>query len=202
MLLSTSLVTGLYPDYASEESRDDFLADYDPYVEGDPRLSEDVAEQDAVRKDAGRKEEEAAYLEDNQTYDPAPAHVYPADMKQQRWANAAYAFVKSIECKEAGNSHLFTSNKECKALQRLRKADMNVYLADPTGEGLLEAVLPDDDELGGGGELGHDAVIVLDPYPTANFGHLVVVMFLDFNVEENTCHQMNGQRLGECSFYY
>lgn len=43
----------------------------------------------------------------------------------------------------------------------------------------------------------HDAVLVVDPYPLANFGHLVLVFYIDYNVAPNDCYNMEGSNLGK-----
>ena len=46
-------------------------------------------------------------IEDNNTYDPAPADVHPADAKQQRWAAAAFSIIEEMDCSKA----FFTTEK-------------------------------------------------------------------------------------------
>ena len=39
----------------------------------------------------------------------------------------------------------------------------------------------------------YDALFVLDPYPEANFGHVVFIFLVDFDVNRSACHRrLNG----------
>lgn len=38
----------------------------------------------------------------------------------------------------------------------------------------------------------YDAVFVLDPFPEASFGHLVFIFLVDYDVNQTTCHKLNG----------
>lgn len=38
----------------------------------------------------------------------------------------------------------------------------------------------------------YDAVFVLDPYPDTNFGHVVFIFLVDFDVNQTVCRNMNG----------
>jgi hypothetical protein len=74
---------------------------------------------------------------------------------------------------------------------------MNIYIAEPTSLGRFDSVLPD----GGLSKAGsHDAVVVVDPYPDANFGHLVIAFFVDLRITKTVCEVEGGQYLGKLSF--
>lgn len=45
--------------------------------------------------------------------------------------------------------------------------------------------------------VAHDAVLVLDPSPEENFGHPVVLFYVDMNVTKKRCSHMDGIYLGE-----
>lgn len=47
------------------------------------------------------------------------------------------------------------------------------------------------------GSMAHDAVLVLDPSPGENFGHPVVLFYVDVNVTKKRCSHMDGIYLGE-----
>jgi hypothetical protein len=49
------------------------------------------------------------------------------------------------------------------------------------------AVLPDSNNVRGSG--AHDIVLALDPYPNANFGHLIGLFYVDLNVEPAACRE-------------
>ncbi|XP_070564940.1 uncharacterized protein [Ptychodera flava] len=90
----------------------------------------------------------------------------------QLWVQSALDFVKNQDC----NEMLVTTKTECEALKRIPQSKMNLYSTGiGTGRG-FRTVLPDS-SLGRGGI--HDSVLVLDPYPNVNFGHLVLVFYAD-----------------------
>ena len=127
---------------------------------------------------------------DNTTFEGSIEPGIPATDRQLKWANSAYDFIQTIDC---ASTHL-TGKKECKTLQTVAKAEMNLYVADPTSRGKLEAILPD----GGLRKTGrHDAVLVLDPYPRANFGHLVIVFYIDLERDKEHCSMHDGIYLGQ-----
>ncbi|AWP13575.1 Hypothetical protein SMAX5B_004760 [Scophthalmus maximus] len=45
--------------------------------------------------------------------------------------------------------------------------------------------------------MAHDAVLVLDPSPGENFGHPVVLFYVDVNVTKKRCSQLDGIYLGD-----
>lgn len=45
--------------------------------------------------------------------------------------------------------------------------------------------------------MAHDAVMVLDPSPGENFGHPVVLFYVDLNVTKKRCSYLDGIYLGE-----
>lgn len=47
------------------------------------------------------------------------------------------------------------------------------------------------------GSAAHDAVLVLDPSPEENFGHPVVLFYVDVNVTKKRCSHLDGIYLGE-----
>ncbi len=112
------------------------------------------------------------------------------DEQQIRWANAAFEFVGTLDCSKA----YFTTERECRNLKKQSKSHMTVHIANPSAYGRLATLLPD----GGLVKTGlHDAVVVLDPYPAANYGHLVLVFYIDLHVSTTWCHRHGGTFLGE-----
>ncbi|CAB1422536.1 unnamed protein product [Pleuronectes platessa] len=47
------------------------------------------------------------------------------------------------------------------------------------------------------GSMAHDAVLVLDPSPGENFGHPVVLFYLDMNMTKKRCSHLDGIYLGD-----
>ncbi|XP_054720834.1 uncharacterized protein LOC129230427 [Uloborus diversus] len=110
-------------------------------------------------------------------------------LETDRWADAAYAYITNMSCQDA----ILTTEEDCRQLTSVPKAEMNFYSALPTSEGKLLAVLPD----GPLNRVGaHDAVLVLDPYPKANLGHLLVVFFADVGWTEMQCELNGGRYIG------
>lgn len=110
---------------------------------------------------------------------------------RKRWADAAYGYIKSLNC----TSVYFTSLQQCHHLLNLQKRDIAVYAAQQssdTHQGFISA-LPD----GGLTRAGtHHGVVALDPHPEANFGHLVVVFFID-KKRRASCESDLGIYIGE-----
>lgn len=120
---------------------------------------------------------------------PGTAFVTPEiDVERQRsWARAGFRFISTVSCRRS----TFTTGKEC---QRLAKVDLNataVYLAAPSSTGgKVNAVYPES-SVQSDAEY-HDGVLAVDPYPEANFGHLVIVFYIDLNLERTECEQEGG----------
>ncbi|XP_035215367.1 uncharacterized protein LOC118188947 [Stegodyphus dumicola] len=109
------------------------------------------------------------------------------------WAEEAFWFISNLTC----SNTLLTTEEDCEKLLSIPKSEMNFYVAEPTPEGKLFAVLPD-------GLLTNrleprDAVLVVDPYPKANLGHLLVVFFVDYGWSESQCKENNGKYLDDSS---
>lgn len=124
---------------------------------------------------------------------PNTDHIIPdprAESKEMRWADAAYDFVKRLDCKDV----FITSPKECKRLVKIPKNNMNVYVAGPTVYGRYRVNLPGESLTRSGPK---DGVVVLDPYPTANFGHIVLVFFIEKNVMREVCERQGGHFAGK-----
>ena len=124
-----------------------------------------------------------------------------ADPRQVRWATAAYEYVLGVDCER----NAFATERECSEVQRIERDRWNVYLADPqlpppSGDRrrrYLHTVLP------GGplGDLGRhhrvDGVVALDPYPDANFGHLVFVFHVTIAASASWCQRRDGFLIGK-----
>ncbi|XP_066302596.1 uncharacterized protein [Branchiostoma lanceolatum] len=114
------------------------------------------------------------------------------DLRQVRWAMAAYHYMHNLVCEAV----FFTTERECRTLVSIPRSSVHLYMTEPAarGTGGYLAVLPD----GGLARAGrHNAVIALDPYPKASFGHLVLVFFLDTNVAASKCASQSGVYLGD-----
>ncbi|XP_064614583.1 uncharacterized protein LOC135478242 [Liolophura sinensis] len=123
---------------------------------------------------------------------PNTDHIIPdprAESKEMRWTDAAYDFIKRLDCKDV----FITSPKECKRLMKIPKKNMNVYVAGPTVYGRYRVNLPGESLTRSGPK---DGVVVLDPYPKANFGHLVLVFFIEKNIMREVCERQGGHFAG------
>ena len=113
------------------------------------------------------------------------------------WADSAFRYIKSLNC----NQVYFTSQRECNHLLNVRKRNVVVYIAQAphTEEGQFIAMLPDSGLSRAG---AHHAVLALDPYPDANFGHLVIVFFIDKTHSQSACERHHGTYIGKFTVYY
>ncbi|CAK6973176.1 uncharacterized protein si:ch211-67e16.11 [Scomber scombrus] len=117
------------------------------------------------------------------------------------------------------------SEAECRRLAHLPPSAVAVYVSEPrTAADKVLAILPDSFHSSGGmmgsklrggfsvspalnggernqqlfpGSTAHDAVLVLDPSPGENFGHPVVLFYVDLNVTKKRCSHLDGIYLGE-----
>ncbi|KAM6934109.1 uncharacterized protein FYW49_000398 [Xenentodon cancila] len=117
------------------------------------------------------------------------------------------------------------SEAECRRLAHLPLSSVAVYASEPRAAAdKVLAILPDSSsgmlssKLRGGLGVGrmlnrgealhrhqtplatsmtHDAVLVLDPSPGENFGHPVVLFYVDMNVTKKRCSHLDGIYLGE-----
>ena len=126
---------------------------------------------------------------------PDPSGAAGWQSRQHRWAKAAFQFVQGLDCQAV----FFTTSRECQALVRVPRHAMNVYLAAPSPYGQFRTSIPEE-PLTGPRPL-QEAVLVVDPYPRANFGHLLVVFFIDSRVSRGHCRKMGGVYLGKVVFF-
>lgn len=110
------------------------------------------------------------------------------------------------------------SEAECRRLSHLPLSSVAVYVSEPcTGAGYSDkvvAILPDTSVPLGykprgsysvlntgyqalSSSVAHDAVLLLDPSPGENFGHPVVLFYVDRNVTKKRCSHMDGIYLGD-----
>ena len=108
--------------------------------------------------------------------------LVPATAKQIRWAESAWQYLLSLDCTRT----MFISERDCQALPLLNRSDVNVYIADSTQQLRFQVVLPDDNLAT---DDHHSAVLVIDPFPSASFGHLVHVFYIDLNIKKTWCEQ-------------
>lgn len=73
---------------------------------------------------------------------------------------------------------------------------MRLFTAEGQKKSILRVVLPDRRQrrltARSHRNDSYDAVFVLDPYPDTNFGHVVFIFLVDFDVNQTVCRNMNG----------
>lgn len=110
------------------------------------------------------------------------------------WADLAFDFIGNLTCQDS----FLSTEEECQRLVAIPKSKMNLYSAEAGQGQKLKAVLPD-------GPLtrfdAHDVVLVVDPYPEANLGHLLLVFFVDLYWTQMQCQLNGGQFTGKRFFY-
>lgn len=112
----------------------------------------------------------------------------PLDARTARWAGAAYDFLQSMSCK----SPSWTTEEACLDARRIPRRAMRVWAAR-AGRRYV-ARLPDGALQRSG---VHDGVLLLDPFPDASWGHLVLVLFVAANTTLGRCADKKGFWLGE-----
>ena len=112
------------------------------------------------------------------------------NLKLERWARSAFQFVHSLNC----SSVFFTTARECRQLVSVPQSAMNVHIAPTSIYGKYRTVLPEESL---SRSETHEAVVVVDPYPSANFGHLVIVFYVDSDISWHICRKSGGVYLGK-----
>ncbi|CAL8342284.1 unnamed protein product [Arctogadus glacialis] len=125
----------------------------------------------------------------------------------ERWGRGAVQYLKLQRCRRVGSSPavggcrpdgmqlLTAALYVSEQVTHLGAPDKVVALlpdsSDPTGLGVYRA--------GGGPRptAAHDAVLLVDPSPGENFGHPVVLFYVDMNVTKKRCSLMEGLYFGE-----
>jgi hypothetical protein len=115
----------------------------------------------------------------------------------QKWITTGLAFFKRNRCLKSG---LGSSETECEMFnERLsNQSEIGVYLgydrlinvendAKFATRRKVYGILPDSNTKRDGGDL-HEAVLVLDPNPNANFGHTLGMFYVDLGIDAKDCH--------------
>jgi len=139
----------------------------------------------------------------------SPGRYTTTELNQRHnlWAETAYSYIQRVDCSgvrggsSGGRPSFASTARECLDVQRLPRGQLNVYVAGPSPRGgRLKTVLPDGPiesvsapEVASG---AHDGVVAIDPYPDANFGHLVIVFHVTFGVTDTWCRRREGLHMG------
>ena len=114
--------------------------------------------------------------------------------RESLWAEAAYNHVKKLNCSDI----FFTSSKECQRLMLVPKTSFIVHVAPFSPPGQYDVILPDEKLTR---RNTHEGVLVFDPYPHANFGHLVIVFVVDVRSKFKCAHK-KGIYIGKSSGFF
>ncbi|KAG7159510.1 hypothetical protein Hamer_G004144, partial [Homarus americanus] len=116
----------------------------------------------------------------------------PMNELTTKWAGAAYDLLQSLSCEAPS----WTTEKACRAAQLVPRRLMRVW-ATQGGQRQYVARLPDGSLYRSG---RHHGVLMLDPYPTASWGHLVLVIFVNTNTSLTHCSNTKGYWIepGDC----
>ncbi|XP_062974406.1 uncharacterized protein LOC134393305 [Elgaria multicarinata webbii] len=148
----------------------------------------------------------------------APSGSRFSEARVARWAAAALRHVAAAQCPERGG---LLPRPQCQRLARLSQGPgPAVYVSEPSRPGhKVRALLPDGwgerpgaapvapgrNQSGGpqrpaSAPSGQDAILVLDPSPGANFGHPLLLFYVDFHVSPRRCRSRDRLYLGsyEC----
>lgn len=102
--------------------------------------------------------------------------------EHDKWADMAFRFIRRLDC----DDQKLTGSNQCWHLLRVPKSSMNVYVSQAFENRKLQVQIPDGDLMHH--STGHyDGVLAIDPYPKANFGHLVLLFLVENAVHEEDC---------------
>lgn len=90
---------------------------------------------------------------------------------------------RGSQCDDSIFNNLDTRKMRLYTVQGQKKSDLRVVLPDRRQRRLTSRSHRND---------SYDAVFVLDPYPDTNFGHVVFIFLVDFDVNQTVCHNMKG----------
>lgn len=106
-----------------------------------------------------------------------------------KWTSHAYQYLQRFSCHDV----LFLTRSNCRLLQARTSDKMALYVAAPA-EAKYKVLRPDGPEFR---NAVHDAVLVIDPFPEKKSYHLLMVFFIDLNIDRTHCEYRNGQYLGQ-----
>lgn len=99
-------------------------------------------------------------------------------------SNPCRALSRGSQCDSSTFANLDTRTVRLYTAQGQTKSKLNVVLTEGRRRRLTKHSNRNDT---------YDAVFVLDPYPAANFGHIVFIFLVDFDVNQTVCNRrLNG----------
>ncbi|KAI5749754.1 hypothetical protein M8J76_009955 [Diaphorina citri] len=117
------------------------------------------------------------------------------------WSTGAYKWLQNFNCNKVPGRFGFTDVATCLEVKSIAKKDMRIYAAVGNASTKLLSELPDS---GIKLESPHDGILVLDPFPSAKFGHLVLLFTIDV-MSSTKCLILGGHSLsdnGDCIQIY
>ena len=98
--------------------------------------------------------------------------------------NPCRALSKGSQCDSSTFANLDTRTVRLYTAEGQKKSKLRVVLTEGRRRRLTKHSHRNDT---------YDAVFVLDPYPDANFGHIVFIFLVDFDVNQTVCNKrLNG----------
>lgn len=119
---------------------------------------------------------------------PFSSEINPNLARRSNWA---FNYIANISCEDV----FLISREDCLKFKTTLPQNMNLYYAEPSTEIRYRIALPDGYISKSG---SHDGVLVIDPFSKANFGHLVLVFFIDVSWTKIQCELNGGIYMGEC----
>lgn len=107
------------------------------------------------------------------------------------WSTGAYKWLQNFNCNKVPGRFGFTDVATCLEVKSIAKKDMRIYAAVGNASTKLLSELPDS---GIKLESPHDGILVLDPFPSAKFGHLVLLFTIDV-MSSTKCLILGGHSL-------
>lgn len=107
------------------------------------------------------------------------------------WSTGAYKWLQNFNCNKVPGRFGFTDVTTCLEVKSIAKKDMRIYAAVGNASTKLLSELPDS---GIKLESPHDGILVLDPFPAASFGHLVLLFTVDV-MSSTKCLILGGHAL-------
>ncbi|KAL1285032.1 Lupus La protein [Trichinella pseudospiralis] len=136
------------------------------------------------------------------TATPRPGTINASHQRHQIWAEKGLELMHNFNC-----SSLPLLVDQCEQMKLQRSTDVRVYVAEVTnrGEKLFATVSSSSSTLVAYNHVHrsdwiHDGLLVLDPFPEASYGHLLLIYFIDYTNAE-TCEQNFGHYIsghGDC----
>lgn len=145
-----------------------------------------LANRDLPQQEAAKGQTEGQRLQPRHQDDDEDA---PMNDRTAGWVAAAYGMLQALQCEV----QRWTTEEECRAAQRVPQWEVQVW-ATPAGRGRFVARLPDGSLARRG---SHGGVLLVDPFPSASWGHPLLLLLVADNTSQIHCTRTAGHWLGE-----